>query len=61
MASAVLVLSMFIPLPSNKDSEITMCPLSNLDVLAMNCGYTIHCEAHQSLILNSSDKILQPA
>lgn len=60
MASAVLVLSMFIPLPSNKDSEITMCPLSNLDG-AMNYGYTIYCEAHQSLILNSSDEILQPA
>ena len=60
MASAVLVLSMFIPLPSNKDSEITMHPLSNLDGV-MNYGYTIHSEAHQSLILNSSDEILQPA
>lgn len=61
MALAILLLSMFLRFLFllNKDSEIIVCPLSNLNGI-MNYRYAIHHETHQSLILNSSDEMLQP-
>lgn len=61
MASAVLALEYVLRLLFflNKDSEIIVSPLFNLDGL-VNDGCAIT-KARQSLILNSSDEILQPA